>query len=91
MPLYPPIVLAMRHVHKAKRLFLQSLDWATTWDCSGPQSGEMLGNSTSQRERRARAERLPGGSASDPSECKICRGHGVSIGQELNQTDTEQQ
>lgn len=72
-------------------LSLQSPDWAMIWDCSRSQSGEMLGNSTSQRERRQRAERLPGGEAGDPAECKICRGRRVSIGQELNLTDTAQQ
>lgn len=84
MRLYPPIVPAMRHD-------VPSPDWAMTWDCSKPQSGEMLGNSTSQRERRRRAERFPGGAADDPAECKICGGHRIPIGQELNMTDTEQQ
>lgn len=70
---------------------LRSPDWAPTWDCSEPQSGEMLGNSTPQRERRWRAEQLPGGPNRDPFECKICRGHRVSVKQDLNLTDTEQQ
>lgn len=38
---------------------LQSPDWATKWDCSGSQSGEMLGNSTSQRERRQESRTAP--------------------------------
>lgn len=37
-----------------------------------PSPGKMLGNSTPQRERRQRAEQLPGGSARDLRQCKVC-------------------
>lgn len=56
---HPPIVLAMRHVPLGRSQSLHSPDWATTWDCSGTQSGEMLGNSISQRERRRESRMAP--------------------------------
>ncbi|CAB1436463.1 unnamed protein product [Pleuronectes platessa] len=49
--------------------------------------GEMPGSSTSQRERRRRAERLPGGEAGDPPSAKYAEVEWVSIGQELNPTE----
>lgn len=91
MPQYPPIVPAMRHVHTEQAAEASLLIGPWRGIVLDRSQGEMLGNSTSQRERRRRTERLPWGAAEDPAECQICRGHQIPIGQELNVTDTEQQ
>lgn len=91
MPQYPPIVPAMRHVHTDQAAEASLLIGPWCGIVLDQSQGEMLGNSTSQRERRRRAERLPWDAAEDPAECQICRGHRIPIGQELNVTDTEQQ
>ena len=89
VPLHPPIVPALRHVHTTEEQALRPPGWETTWDCCGSQSGgKRSGSSTSQRERRRGAQRLPGGEAGDPPSAKYAEVGGVSIGQELDLTDT---
>lgn len=71
-PLYPPIVLPMRHVHTAAASGSALLIGLRLGTVLRPSPGKMLGNSTPQRERRQRAEQLPGGSARDLRQCKVC-------------------